>query len=710
MAFRDRGTLSLHPLLRESISGLRRLVARPRSLERLLLLTMGGALLLAIVALALGAGGLLRAQADEQALARVRVAGLAASYEIRRNGEDALTAARLLASRPTLARLLREANFEQLPLFLLRFCETAALDACALFSGSKLLVAHGATVAWERAIQVAREQGDVFMFTGANGGRQGALAEVPGMPALVVMTIRVFDERLARQLSERVDMEVRLLPLTDWLEAVDPEFRDMHSEALATSHTAVAEIPGHSLYASSTPLFAATGEGVVLIETRLPAAEVAGALASFVRRLVVTTILLAAFALLISLLLARRIGAPLQELAASAERLGHGDFSASIPAQGTQEVAALAQTMDDMRRNLIDLTATLRHREAEAQAVLQGVVEGVYAVDAERRIRYLNPQAAKMLGAPAEELIGKFCGDVLLPCAVDGQRPCETNCPIFTARDDGKAQSTERIQAGGVGRTVVITSAAPAGGMQVQVIRDETELEAVRRARDSVLANIAHEFRTPLSAQQASVELMLDGLEEMPRERLGDLLTSLQRGTHRLTRLIDNLLESIRIESGQLSIRHQEVVLAQVIEDAEDLIAGLLTQRHQKLRHELSDDLPVISGDAQRLTQVVTNLLANASKFGPEDSEIGVGASHDGVAVVLWVENEGPGAPELEDLSIFERFHRSADKDPDPRGLGLGLWIVKSIVERHGGTVSVARTDAGCTRFSVRLPIGTATA
>ncbi|MGH8250737.1 MAG: ATP-binding protein [Steroidobacteraceae bacterium] len=698
----------MHPLLREWTSGLRRLVARPRSLERLLLLTIAGVLLLAIAALALGSGGLLRAQADEQALARVRVAGLAASYEITRNGEDAVTVTRLLASRPTLTRLLREANFDQLPLFLRRFCETATLDACALFSGSKLVVAHGANIDWDRAFQAAREQGDIFLFTGASGGRQGALAELAEIPDVRVMTIRAFDTRLARELSERVNLEVRLLPLTDWLEAVDLEFRDMHSEALATGHTAVAKISGRNLYASSTPLFAATGEGVVLIETRLPAADVAGAVSSFVRRLVVTSILLAAFALVISLVLARRIGAPLQELAASAERLGHGDFSASFPAQGTQEVAALAQTMDDMRRNLIDLTATLRHREAEAQAVLQGVVEGVYAVDAERRIRYLNPQAAKMLGAPAEELIGKFCGDVLLPCAVDGQRPCETHCPIFTARDDGKAQSTERIQAGGVGRTVVITSAAPAGGMQVQVMRDETELEAVRRARDSVLANIAHEFRTPLSAQQASVELMLDGLEEMPRERFGDLLTSLQRGTHRLTRLIDNLLESIRIEAGQLSIRHQEVVLAQVIEDAEDLIAGLLTQRRQSLRHALSDDLPVISGDAQRLTQVVTNLLANASKFGPENGEIGVGAGRQGSGIVLWVENEGPGAPELDDVSIFERFHRSADKEPDPRGLGLGLWIVKSIVERHGGKVSVARTDAGRTRFSVTLPVGMA--
>jgi len=698
----------LHPLLMEWWTGLKRLVAGPRSLERLLALTMGGTVLLAIAALALGAGGLLREQASEQALSRVRLAGLAARDEIRRAGEDAVTAARLLAGRPTLVRLLRDANLAQLTLFLRRSCDTAGLDACAVFVADQVLASTGVLVPWPHALDAAREQGEGFMFAGAPapGGHLGALVDIPGATGTKVMAIRLFNEPFARKLSEQVGLEVRLLPLSHWLEAVDADFRELHSEGLATGQTAVAEVAARELYASSTPVFAATGEGVALIEARLPAVLVSGAVDSFVRRLTATTIVLAALALGLALLLARRIGAPLQALAMSAERLGRGDFSASIPAEGTQEVEALARTMDEMRRNLIDLTTALRRREAEAQAVLQGVVEGVYAVDAERRIRYLNPQAARMLGSPAAELVGKFCGDVLRPGLVEGRRPCEFACPIVAARNEGKAQATERLEAGDVPRTVVITSAAPTDGLQVQVMRDETELEAVRRARDSVLANISHEFRTPLAAQLASVELMLDGLDDMPRERVGELLSSLQRGTLRLTRLIDNLLESVRIESGQLGIRRQPVMLAQVVEDAEDLIAGLLTQRRQSLRYALSDDLPTITGDAQRLTQVVTNLLANASKFGPEGSAIHVGARFDAGEVSLWVEDEGPGASDLDGTSIFERFYRSADQEPEPRGLGLGLWIVKSIVERHGGRVAAARTDTGRTRFTVTLPAG----
>jgi signal transduction histidine kinase len=717
MAVGARRSLSLHPLLRnlkaatlqlaeQCKAGLEQLAARPRSLERLLLLTIAGLVLFSIAAIAGTALGLLREQASAQALARVRGAVLAARYDIRRVGEDTVMAARLLASRPTLARLIARDETLQLQLFLRRFCETARLDGCAIYHDTRLVAAAGEPLPAQAVFAAAAEQGEGFMIASRERGPIGALVQVAGLPAAQVVAIRKLDDRLAAELTTQAGIEIRLLPVTAWLEAVEPPYRDVHSVALATGDIAAAPIPARGQFAASLPIFSSTGEAILLIEARLPAGQAAGAIGSFGRQLVVITLLLAGAALLASLLLARRIGTPLSALAASAERLGQGDFSSSIPAQGTQEVEALARTMEDMRRNLMHLTATLRHREAEAQAVLDGIVEGVYAVDMDRRIRYLNPQAARMLGAPARELVGMFCGDVLKPRDVNGRRPCDADCPILAARSDDKAQATEYLGAGGVARTAVITSAAPTAGLQVQVLRDETELEAVRRARDSVLANISHEFRTPLSAQLASVELMLDGLESMPRERLAELLESLQRGTLRLTRLIDNLLESVRIESGQLGIRRQAVALAQVVEDAQDLVGGLFAQRRQTLRISIPADLPAVTGDAPRLTQVVTNLLANANKFGPEGSVISVGAATSGGGIELWVEDSGPGAPELEGPSIFERFYRAADREPDAKGLGLGLWIVKSIVLRHGGTVRAGRTAAGHTRFTVTLPVG----
>jgi signal transduction histidine kinase len=362
--------------------------------------------------------------------------------------------------------------------------------------------------------------------------------------------------------------------------------------------------------------------------------------------------------------------------------------------------------MDDMRRNLVDLTSTLRRSEAEANAMLQGVVEGVFAVDANRNVRYLNSQAATMVGVAADQALGRFCGDVLRPCAVEGRPPCETSCPILQARSLGQARATERLRASdGSIRTVVITSAGAVDGLQVQVMRDETELEAVRRARDSILANISHEFRTPLAAQLASIELLKDGLAGMrararrtgrraaaghPASHAPDRQPARERA-HRVwpARYPPPGGFAARDRGGRGRAR-----------------GALLTQRGQSLEVALPEVLPAIQADATRLTQVLVNLLANAIKFGPEGGRVYVGGRLEDGDVHLWIEDEGPGVPDLDRGSIFERFYRSSDQEPEPRGLGLGLWIVKSIVERHGGRVEAARTDAGRTRFTVVPPVG----
>ena len=112
----------------------------------------------------------------------------------------------------------------------------------------------------------------------------------------------------------------------------------------------------------------------------------------------------------------------------------------------------------------------------------------------------------------------------------------------------------------------------------------------------------------------------------------------------------------------------------------------------------------MVRGDKTRLTQVFVNLIANANKFSPEGSLLRIGATADASQVIAWVEDEGPGVPEGDEGSVFERFRRGTDAEPEPGGLGLGLWIVKSVIERHGGTIIVQRTPQQRTRFSFTLP------
>jgi signal transduction histidine kinase len=691
------------------VAALRERYAGPMTLGRLLALAMGSLALAVMLGLWWISAGLLRDQAEEQALARVQVAGLQARDHIRRAGEDALTAARLVASRPTLRRLIIERRAEPIGPFLQRFCSTNQLDACAVFYNTQAIAATGRRLPWTALLAAGEEQGERILLAdpAAPTGLIGAVVPAPNLPGVRVIVARLLDTRLQREIRTETGEDVRLVQLTNWLDNIETPVRELHSEALADGQIGARRIDAIDAYVASAPVLAATGEAVALVEVRLPAATVENSVARFLRRLALIALVLGGLTVAAGVWLGRRIARPLRAITRSAVRLGQGDFSASIPVGGSAETQSLARTMETMRANLIELTTELRRREAEAQAVLTGIVEGVFAVDSSRTIRYANPQAARMLGREPGELVGRFCGDVLRPVGPDGKRPCETDCPILRARAQGAGRATEVLEReDGTRRTVVITSAESVDGLQVQVMRDETELEAVRRARDFVLANIAHEFRTPLAAQLASIELLHDGLENMSREELQSLVESLQRGTLRLTRLIDNLLESVRIESGQLSIRRQPVSLPEVVDDAVEILEGLFTQRRQTLEVDLPHDLPMVEGDAPRLTQVVVNLLANANKFGPEDSTIRIGGDSGDSEVRLWVEDEGPGAPGLDQGSIFDRFHRSADQEPEPRGLGLGLWIVRSIVERHGGTVVAGRGPDDRTRFTISLPVG----
>jgi signal transduction histidine kinase/HAMP domain-containing protein len=675
-----------------------------------LALATGLLVVLAVAAMSFFAIGALRRLAEAEGLTRVELAVSSAREGMRQSTEDLLTAARILGERPALQRLLRGPVSETLQPFLARYCESVALDACALVRGEDLLAATAGEIEWDLVLAAADEQGERFLITGAAPklALSGARAGVAEHAGITIIVLRYLDERLAARLTERTGVPIAVVDYASFEPGEGP-LAILNTDALSRGGTVAAYVDAINSYAASLPVASTSGETIALLEARLPLGEVMAPASGMTRNILFVAALIAALALATSIFIGHYWISAVESLTDAAERLGSGDLAASIPVGGGKELTLLGSTMERMRRNLVELTADLRRSELEAKAVLAGIVEGVYSVDEERRIRFLNPQAERLLKISAQEAIGRFCGDVLKP-ALDahGHRPCEHSCPILEARRGGSGRSLEHVAPRADSpRRVVIASAPPAAdGMQVQVLRDETELEAARRTRDTVLANISHEFRTPLAAQLASIELLQDGVGTMSAEGQRELVSSLHRGTQRLAWLIDNLLESVRIESGQLAIRHQDVVVEDVIVAARELIEPLIAQRGQRIEVEIADGVPAVRGDQQRLAQVLVNLLANANKFAPPDSTIRIGAHGNGTGgLTLFVEDEGVASPGIEDAQLFDEFHRaSGDADRDESGIGLGLYIVKSIVERHGGTVRLERTEQGRTRATVELP------
>jgi len=695
----------------------------PRLSFRTLLIGLNaGLILLAVLAVAASAVGLIERFADEQGLARVNLAGASAQEAVERSARDVRTSAHLLAERPTVRRLLTARDAAGLTAFLDRFRQTSGLAGAAIFTAGQRFAASGATLPWAEIVRRSGRDGASSILRLPGGalllGAASPLVASPDTagPEGMAAAALVLDAGFARQTAEQVGLPVSILDPEQALADPEDPRMPLRADVLATGEPASGRLKSAGLFLSVRPLRAPSGEVLALVETELPRDAVASSLARLVRNLLLLALLVAAVATLSGWVVSGRLTRPVQALTASAARIGRGDLSTPTPRAPGAELGTLAATMEEMRRRLLQLTSELRRRQAEGEAILTGIVEGVYSVDRDRRVRYLNPQAAALLGVDAKTAVGRFCGDVLNPQGKDGVRPCEESCPIVHARFRGGATATEHLlRPDGTRRTVVITSAPPAEDQQVQVLRDETDVEAARRQRDAVLANISHEFRTPLSAQLASIELLRDRLLRTPEGLDGetrDLVLSLERGSLRLTQLIDNLLESVRIESGQDSLRSRPVALDEVVEEAVEMTAPLLAQRGQSIEVDLPYPMPAVRGDAPRLTQVFVNLLANANKFAPARSVVRVGGAVEQGAVVLWVEDEGPGLPGGPGAGggeLFERFVRLAGdgEEPETGGMGLGLWIVRSIVERHGGRVEAGAGRGGRgTRMRVVLPNG----
>ena len=229
-------------------------------------------------------------------------------------------------------------------------------------------------------------------------------------------------------------------------------------------------------------------------------------------------------------------------------------------------------------------------------------------------------------------------------------------------------------------------------------------LEAARRQTDEFLALLAHELRNPLAPIKNAVSLMqMGGLSASMTEWYR---TVIDRQVTLLTRMVDDLLDVSRIESGKISLRREPVDLALVVESAVDAARPLVQARRHSLEIIVPGEPLRVSGDLTRLVQVVLNLLTNAAKYTPEGGQIRLAVAREGEAVAIRVRDTGLGIPADLLPRVFDLFtqgDRSLERSEG--GLGIGLALVRHLVERHGGTVEAHSDGAGRgSELVVRLP------
>lgn len=247
--------------------------------------------------------------------------------------------------------------------------------------------------------------------------------------------------------------------------------------------------------------------------------------------------------------------------------------------------------------------------------------------------------------------------------------------------------------------------------MRESLMASHAELSRERDRYRDLLAVVPHEFRTPLAALTASLELLQSDFADLTPDQARSLLQSIRRSTLRLHSLVDNLLDSASIQAGRFQVRPEPSDLAGIVHEAWLFVQPLLEQKGQELRLDVPPTLRPVMADGPRVAQVLINLLANAAKYGPPGVPLTLEAREQGDSVRVAVTDLGPGILAADQPRLFQRFARAASADsPAPPGLGLGLAIVKEIVDLHRGAIGLDSQPGLGTTVWFTLPLAPAVA
>jgi two-component system, OmpR family, phosphate regulon sensor histidine kinase PhoR len=389
------------------------------------------------------------------------------------------------------------------------------------------------------------------------------------------------------------------------------------------------------------------------------------------------------------------VGRPLHEIAEAARKLASGDLDQRLPITGDEEIAALGTSMNTMAQNLSKQIHELSDGKQKLEHILEAMGQGVMVLDRLGRVTLTNTSFRKLLDTERDQT-GRTPLEVF-------RRP-ELEDAVHALLRGQPSQVLEIAANGRVLQANVAPVPNVSGEIEsvVVVFHDLTDIRRMERMRRDFVANVSHEFKTPITSIRGYAETLMSGAKDDPQIAM-DFLKTIERNAHHLELLVRDLLTLARLEAEVPSTREQ-VVLSKLIEEQVASRKAALCER----RLEASVDCPQmeIHADRSRLSTALSNLIDNAIYYNRPGGRISISAEVLGRTLKLDVADTGQGIPADELPRIFERFYRvDKARTRDSGGTGLGLSIVKHAIESQGGTISVTSRIGHGSTFTIRLPV-----
>ena len=416
--------------------------------------------------------------------------------------------------------------------------------------------------------------------------------------------------------------------------------------------------------------------------------------------IIVAGIIIAIFAILLSIVVSRHISRPILELGKGAANFAKGNFSRKLAVTDIDEIGELAGSMNYMADELNRRMREILEQRNRQNAILSSMMEGVIAVDAEGRLISMNRSAAALLKAP-EAYEGKFFQEVVRNAALQNfidavlseKQTVEKELSFF---------DTEQHHL--YVRGTVLND--PEGGCigALLVMNDITRLKKLEHLRSEFVANVSHEIKTPLTAIKASVETLLEA--ETGKDEEEQLLKIIGRHTERLTSIVDDILSLSKLEDEKQKDtgKFGETLVENVIEAA---LADCREKAELKQVSFTVNSNKSIVGimNSSLIEQALVNLIDNAIKYSEPQSSVEIESFRENGNILISVKDHGCGISEKHLPRVFERFYR-VDKARSRKlgGTGLGLSIVKHIANVHGGKVEVESAVGKGSKFTIILP------